>query len=735
MSKAVRWQVPFSAQDGTKYRVDIYDEGYTGSPVQLTAGETPFTTDEDDSDDFFAPVRTQSGTLQICTETPSGSTIKLEDILPANNIERPVRLVNLSNSNAVEWQGFLSCEAYSQDYIGIPQNLDLPLIGVLEAMDSVHATTSRYSGAMNVRSIIYNTLQQLSDECGLTMVTYVVYSYESWRILDKYIDTDLFFETKEQLNENTVTYILEGMSCKEILNKICTFMGWTLREHGTRVYFQRIGEKLGMYEQSLSSLTSSDWSKSRTFVRNTDANMDNLEWRGTGHEISKAQGGKSVSVVASLSDYDADMNLPDYMGSEPTSMNTKIVDDWNGGKPVYKYIDNVIEQNEQSNNICEFGYHYGKYYNSESGYQVEYLGASTKAEFISHAFLRQGSGATFHLKAVDSTEQVTHYAGAAFIRYADKSSQDETPDKYNQGLYCVFLQGVFWPLVDANSLRPIFTIKNINPVSFPVGKIHITSEMIFLGVTANNKWLDYASWVTSTKHGVMDKEFHMYIKLKIGNLWYNGTDWTTSENVIDIEITDGGIDYYVNIPRNLSGMMEMSIMPGCFSRQDVFKNESVIFEAILKSLDISVEPARGIYNLDRKENNFLSILGTKFRDALQISTDLASFCNNVPSPSLVIDDPTSTSDKRYMRQLGYQYNMTLTTYRNRRPELDLLNRMEQFYSEARQRLELEVEHPTYAPLPLLRLNGINDGKVYLPMAESRDWRTGVCKLTCIECPQ
>ena len=43
-----------------------------------------------------------------------------------------------------------------------------------------------------------------------------------------------------------------------------------------------------------------------------------------------------------------------------------------------------------------------------------------------------------------------------------------------------------------------------------------------------------------------------------------------------------------------------------------------------------------------------------------------------------------------------------------------------------------MAHPTAAPLPLLKLQGINDNKVYLPLSESRDWQTGVCKLTCFE---
>ena len=730
MAKNIRWQIPFVSLSGTHYRIDIYDEG-TFTPVTLTGGTSPFTTSESDSDNYFEPIRTQSGTIEVCTLMPDGNYITLDDLLPANNIARPVRLINTDNSDAIEWQGFLSCEVYNQDYVGIPQIIQLPIISVLEALDSVHATTTRYSGAMNVRSLIYNTLQQLREECGMIMATDVAYSYESWRIMTKYIDTDLFFETKEQLNENTVTYILEGMSCKEILNKICTFMGWTCREQGTKVYFQRIGEKFGMFVQSLGSLIRSDWQTLRTFVSNTDANLADSEWRGTGHDISKAQGGKSVSVVASLSDYEADMDLPDYMGSNPTSLNTKQVDDWNGGNPTPKYIDNVIEQDDQSNNICEFGYHYGKFYQAESGYQSQYLGTSTKANFILHAFLRQAAGEVFH--TTGDADQTTHYAGAAFIRYAEKSEQDETPDKYSQGLYCVFLQGVIG--AQYAGLRPIFKLKNINPVSFPVGKIHISSEMIFLGVTANSHWLDYASWVTSTEQGVMEKALHMYIKLKIGNLWYNGTDWTTTESVIDVEVKGSGFDYDVNIPRHLSGMMEMSIMPGCISAMDVFRNESVIFEAIFKSLEISVEPAIGIYNLDRKENNFLSILGTKFRDSLQISTNLASFCNNVPSPSLVIDDPTSTSDTRYMRQLGYQNDVNADTYVNRRPELDLLNRMATYYQAARQRLSLIVAHPTAAPLPLLRLNGISpDTRKYLPLAESRDWINDTSTLTCIETP-
>ena len=102
MSKAVRWRVPFLSINGTQYRVDIYDEqdGSWSGITQLQPGDNPFTTQEDASDDFFCPVRTQTGTLQIITQLPSGDMISLDELLPANNIERPVKVWQLLGGGA-----------------------------------------------------------------------------------------------------------------------------------------------------------------------------------------------------------------------------------------------------------------------------------------------------------------------------------------------------------------------------------------------------------------------------------------------------------------------------------------------------------------------------------------------------------------------------------------------------------------------------------------------------------
>ena len=282
MSKAIKWQIPFASLSGMLYRIDIYAEGYSGDPIQLTAGESPFVTEEDSSEDFFAPIRTQTGSIQVCTRKPDGTMLTLDEILPANNIDHPVRLINLSNSNAIEWQGFLSCEAYSQNYTAIPENLTLSVISVLEAMKSVEISSywfNQISGEQ-IGSFIDDLIDQIYEDTEIEVDKYI--SHSSDDICNKYIFVSQFFDYETNEASGELTYIYKNTSIYDIFERICKFMGWCLREVGDVFYFMRIGsDELGM----------------------TTVDMSNLEWRGTDHKRDLRQGAKSVSVDANVSEF------------------------------------------------------------------------------------------------------------------------------------------------------------------------------------------------------------------------------------------------------------------------------------------------------------------------------------------------------------------------------------------------------------------------------------------------
>lgn len=90
---AIHWQIKFkSLRAGTVYTANVYDDNFTGTPVQLVGASAPFETEEDTSNDMFAPIRTQSGYLRIVDQ---GGTFNWRDFIPTTDTDRPVTLTHV----------------------------------------------------------------------------------------------------------------------------------------------------------------------------------------------------------------------------------------------------------------------------------------------------------------------------------------------------------------------------------------------------------------------------------------------------------------------------------------------------------------------------------------------------------------------------------------------------------------------------------------------------------------
>ena len=99
---AIHWDIPFkSLRSARTYWVSVYDNSYgSNTPVELKGGVVPFETEEDDDDDWFKPVRTQSGYLRIVDDGndssgyPLSSGDKWTDMIPSNDKNRKVILAS-----------------------------------------------------------------------------------------------------------------------------------------------------------------------------------------------------------------------------------------------------------------------------------------------------------------------------------------------------------------------------------------------------------------------------------------------------------------------------------------------------------------------------------------------------------------------------------------------------------------------------------------------------------------
>ena len=681
MAKQIRWRVPFASVSGTQYEVEIYDENWTGSPVVLTAGATPFVTDEDASDDFFAPVRSQTGTLQVCTQLADGTMLRLEDILPDNNIARPVQLRRLAD-DVVEWQGFLSCEAYSQDYIGIAQELSLSLISVLEAMDSVEINMAELSGVQTIGTILGHLVQKINEHAVAPFTLYV--GGIGQHILTRYADTALFYEKEERDTENGTEIIMQGVAVKEALSKIATYMGWCVREQGAAIYMQTAGIDASVVSLDNVAIT--------TEMRN----IADLEWRGTGHTISSRQGAKSVSVVADLRPSEAEIDIPqfprgEYLVGKNTVKHTEGEMTTDVEVPTYASTDQSLDGCYIKNWLFQ--------YDPNILYQYTITQEGTMRDVWNNSAIKDG---TRYYDLNETVPPPTHLG--AFMVRAFNSAIDFNltglcmvsrwwyefqlrDQSYNIPAedYAIRLVSKEWLSARSGRLRMKLGARNISNI-IPDSDLSSSESnplRFAVGIRWGNKFLqqDLETWGTSFN-----------APLQVGE-------------ELDIELKEYN-----------SGAISLYIYPIAPSTQ-----WTVLFtEASLTYEDTGID----LY--DRNANRYFEAIKVNFRDEVEISTDFASNLNNPPSSSILLNSNPANG----YNPLVYLPFM-LQEEKRIRPEEHLLGRMVNHYKQPRTMLKLDVATPD-TPLALLRLNGINDGKMYLPLAASIDWQRDICQLHCHE---
>lgn len=724
MSKVLRWKVPFVSTKGVQYEIRIYDEGYTGSVVTLQAGETPITTQEDASDDFFTPVRPSTGTISVID--PDGTL--MEQLIPANNTARPVQLVSINRTTTpatetIEWQGFLSCEAYQQDYTAVAQELELSIISVLEAMGSVQLSNTTAS-FKKIRMAIADVLIQMSEllppvlEDVCQCYDSIFFSYESKAILDKYIDTTIFFDKKEVSIENATRYEVEGVTCLEVLTKVATFMGMVVREQGTNLYFQRIGESVGMNEYTYYHFTT-DGAVYQSAEQSSIA-MSGMTYRGKAHSKSIMQGAKAVSVLAGVETYNANLDIPMLEYGELTHYQSGFLD-------ADLYVDeyssllSTIKTRHFSIEVAKWILVTGQA--STYGPASRNQSSSTEEVMMENSVANKGANAPALQNNI--TTYVRLYTGAVMCNARFSGESD-----YTEGLYCLVLPNT------------IGTASHPSRVSLTHPIVELKDKLLTCYSSGCLKFTTDAKLVMNSSTASVMESGKISISIKHGSLYWTGSNWG-GQTILPIEIEDGNFKknwtsatgvaetdgYLVPVNPNAVGNIEIQIWS--MASDAIHQQLSTIYgiaEMFLSSLSCEYVPLVQMEDSDRSENRYYRNLLANFKDEIEITTDLCTYNVNKQSPSVI---RTNTSGTRMSNMIYYTDDEG--TYDIRRPENDLLDRMADYYGSNRRTVVLEIEHPATA-LPLLTVNGY-DGKHYLPIAEDRDWQTDQSKLICMEMAQ
>lgn len=164
-------QIPFTSHEGTKYRINVYKQNFSGTTWVFDGGPEPIVTEEDNDDDPLKPIRSSTGYISFYVDPGSGEYADLDhivdQILPGKDTDSPVKLeqrvYNLQTQQFewnIVWQGFLQAAEYSSDW-GDPSGVvQLPIISGLEALKSIEFDASETIGMVTIDELFGKVNEQ-----------------------------------------------------------------------------------------------------------------------------------------------------------------------------------------------------------------------------------------------------------------------------------------------------------------------------------------------------------------------------------------------------------------------------------------------------------------------------------------------------------------------------------------------------------------------------------------------
>ena len=261
---------------GVSYTLSITD-GASGTTA-LTPSATPFVTQVDQSEDFFEPVREQTGNIGIL-----GEVDVLEGLVAAAPEDRPIVLKN--GDNDVVWKGYLQTKAFSQTWDKGPIEITIPVVSHLGIISSYRMDSTGY--------ISFAQFFKKLSECTGT----AFYSSFVFPNLTGILDILLYkFYVENFAKWDSQAGDYEYDDYREVLEEVCKVFGWVAIEVADTLCLIAPDSTSGYIELTASKLNTLISGGSPTPTTITQETITEAIF-GADHHIDYLPGRKSIKVT------------------------------------------------------------------------------------------------------------------------------------------------------------------------------------------------------------------------------------------------------------------------------------------------------------------------------------------------------------------------------------------------------------------------------------------------------
>ena len=699
------WYIKFKSRDGNTYEARIY--GKTGNTnVQLQGAESPFTTEEKDTDSMFEPVITQSGYLQIEDNgyDLAGNAFDWHDLVPQNSTDRSVVLYKQQQNNTLVdvWGGYIQPRTFDGEYLAYGQTRKFPLMCHLSQLESEEVNPELYETA-NIAKILHYLTTGFATE----------YVFQGEDAISEWlkirVNWSVFADIKQNEEEVYGVIYKPKMNKLEALEGICKFFGWTCRIKARTLYFASPDSDIASLNwQSIDDEGLISIADGETDPTPTTVNWDLYEMEDPDNPFA--------------SDDNDEYYLP---GVKKATVTANRGEDAETPKLDESTLKDYIEKYVQYPTSINYGGMY-YFYIQESG------------EF-------QSQDSIINFESMPDPDDNTKDIGVYFEQYEYfKGDHTALQHKHN------YSWSTRMDLIYRNhgNSFPLFSMKSRFPICLKKNELlSISATTYHAVVIGGDEVKKYRAAGT------------LYCMLRIGNYFYDGYEWRTFASNhgywLTFEIAVGtednnyeqtgqiicnrtlddpfmpyeGLGIYGTSSVDIGGILEFRI---CGYTCSETYNISVlpilpglIHSVFMENLKLEIVGLRQYYlPTSNKDLEYTADSGVAYDNESEENVMLASFNTGGSGTATILDE-----------NLGYVEKLTYSEFggsRQEHPEQQLANRMAAWGSKTRKVLNLELDTADIPNIGPANKIADYDSTVYYPLVLKRDWKEGQTTIKMIE---